>query len=164
MTCEYVERRWRDVRVGDWVRVSANEAIPADLLLLRCSSTQGVCYVETSNLDGESNLKPKHVLIILPQHRRSEKSFLDGQVLPCELSDEEVGPSSFNGSVECEGPNAAIYRFRGVVVWADGRRQTATREQLLLRGSQLRNTKHAEGLVLYAGHDTKATIVFVEVN
>jgi magnesium-transporting ATPase (P-type) len=34
---------------------------PADILLLSSSDQKGVCYVETKNLDGETNLKIKNV-------------------------------------------------------------------------------------------------------
>jgi phospholipid-translocating ATPase len=53
---------WHDVVVGDFVHVGCNEIIPADTLLVRSSDSSGICYVETSNLDGESNLKQRQVI------------------------------------------------------------------------------------------------------
>uniref|UniRef100_A0A667YKY6 Phospholipid-transporting ATPase n=1 Tax=Myripristis murdjan TaxID=586833 RepID=A0A667YKY6_9TELE len=59
---QFVERRWKDVRVGDFVKVICNEIIPADLLLLHTSDPNGVCHIETANLDGETNLKQRRVV------------------------------------------------------------------------------------------------------
>uniref|UniRef100_A0A8C1GNJ2 Phospholipid-transporting ATPase n=1 Tax=Cyprinus carpio TaxID=7962 RepID=A0A8C1GNJ2_CYPCA len=58
----FVERRWKDVRVGDFVRVLSNEIIPADILLLHTSDPNGVCHMETANLDGETSLKQRKVV------------------------------------------------------------------------------------------------------
>lgn len=54
--------------VGDVIRVHKEEAFPADLLLLSASGEGDECMVETSNLDGERNLKrfrlcPDHLTI-----------------------------------------------------------------------------------------------------
>lgn len=62
----YIEQRWQDVRVGDFVCLSSNEIIPADMLLLYSSDQRGVCYIETANLDGETNLKQRQVVSDLP--------------------------------------------------------------------------------------------------
>ena len=59
---DFVEKRWRDVRVGDFVKVVSNEIIPADLLLLGTSDPNGVCHVDTASLDGETNLKQRRVV------------------------------------------------------------------------------------------------------
>lgn len=57
----YQKIAWQEVRVGDLVHLSNNETVPADILLLRSSNAHGVCYIDTCDLDGESNLKSREV-------------------------------------------------------------------------------------------------------
>ena len=48
------------MQVGEIIQVDKDSFFPADLLLLSVpESLEGICYVETINLDGESNLKIK---------------------------------------------------------------------------------------------------------
>lgn len=58
----YKKVAWQDVRVGDLLHLSNNEIVPADILLLRSSDPQGLCYIDTCDLDGESNLKQRQVV------------------------------------------------------------------------------------------------------
>ena len=56
--------------------------------------------------------------------------------------------------VECENPNDMLYRFEGTLhvkeVVAG-----LTIDQILLRGSNLKNTDYLYGLVVFTGHETK---------
>ena len=58
----YVKKCWKDVRVGDFIQMQCNEIIPADILLLFSSDPNGICHLETANLDGETNLKQRRVV------------------------------------------------------------------------------------------------------
>jgi len=58
----YAKSEWQDLHVGDFVHLSCNEIIPADIVLLKSSDVLGICHIETSNLDGETNLKQRQVV------------------------------------------------------------------------------------------------------
>ncbi|XP_053476875.1 probable phospholipid-transporting ATPase VD isoform X1 [Ictalurus furcatus] len=134
----YVERRWADVCVGDVVHLCCNEIIPADLVLLHSSDPNGVCHIETANLDGETNLKQRQVVKDLPQQGS------------------EFTPENFSSRIECETPNDDLRRFRGYMEHPDKVRVGLHSENLLLRSCTVRNTETVIGIVVYAGHETKA--------
>eukprot|EP00466_Bigelowiella_natans_P005228 jgi/Bigna1/132164/aug1.16_g6872 len=54
---EIKDTTWSKVAVGDLVIVRRDEAAPADFVILATGTEDGLCYVETSNIDGETNLK-----------------------------------------------------------------------------------------------------------
>jgi len=56
---KFLEKPWSKVRVGDIVMVSKDREFPVDLLLLY--APKEIIYVDTMNLDGETNLKEKYV-------------------------------------------------------------------------------------------------------
>jgi phospholipid-transporting ATPase len=52
--------KWKDVLVGDLLLIKRDQFFPADLVKLGTSHfKKGQCYIETKNLDGETNLKTK---------------------------------------------------------------------------------------------------------
>ncbi len=52
---------WKDIYVGNIIKIQQDEKIPADVILLETDRDNGKCFVETKNLDGETNLKEKKV-------------------------------------------------------------------------------------------------------
>ena len=132
---------WRDARVGDVLLVLRDEFFPADLLFLSSSNVEGSCFVETKNLDGETNLKLKKC--VEPTQ---------------ELREATVG--AWKANLECDAPNNSLYTFMGNLLYnKPGESESTTLSvgpsNILLRGSNLRNTEWILGCVVYAGHDTK---------
>ncbi|CAM8894152.1 unnamed protein product [Rhodiola kirilowii] len=132
----FSETRWKNLRVGDLVKVLKDEYFPADLLLLSSSYEDGICYVETMNLDGETNLKIKHALEVT-SGLRDEKSV-----------------RKWKAVVKCEDPNENLYSFVGTLSY-DGSDYPLSHQHLLLRDSKLKNTDYVYGVVIFTGHDTK---------
>jgi phospholipid-transporting ATPase len=114
-----------------------DEFICADMVLLSSSEPEGLCYVETSNLDGETNLKikqahPKFAPLTTP-----------------------AAVGGLKGHIESEAPNASLYTYTGSFTLASGEKIPVGPEQMLLRGAQLRNTGWVYGLVVVGGKETK---------
>ncbi|CAI7624889.1 unnamed protein product [Penicillium pancosmium] len=134
------ETKWVDVKVGDVVRVESEEPFPADLVLLASSEPEGLCYIETANLDGETNLKIKQAI--------PETAHL---VSPSDLS-------RLSGRVRSEQPNSSLYTYEATLTMNAGggeKELSLAPDQLMLRGATLRNTPWIHGIVVFTGHETK---------
>lgn len=54
--------KWRNLKVGEIVQIKSDQYFPADLVIIKSSNPNGICYIETKNLDGETNLKHKQAI------------------------------------------------------------------------------------------------------
>jgi len=133
--------RWEDVKVGDFVKIYDNEPIPADLIICATSEEENVAFVETKNLDGETNLKSRSACPPLT-HFRNAKECADPKNSFC---------------VDCERPDNNMYKLAAAVTTPDGKFPIDL-GQTLLRGTMLRHTKWVIGLVIYTGEDTKIVL------
>ncbi|KAG5368999.1 Phospholipid-transporting ATPase DNF2 [Yarrowia sp. C11] len=136
---------WKNVRVGDIVRVRPDVEVPADLVVLSTSDSDGACYVETKNLDGETNLKVRQALKCGEGIRHSR----------------DLERARFR--IESEGPQPNLYSYNGVAKWLNRKEDESLEDSqepininnMLLRGCTLRNTDWVIGIVIYTGEDTK---------
>jgi phospholipid-translocating P-type ATPase (flippase) len=128
---------WQDVRVGDIVKMVSDEFVPADMLILSTSEDDGNAYIDTSSMDGETNLKLRQA------HLATKAKYTTTGEL-----------HSLRCHTESEAPNRDIHKFEGRLFVGDERHSVGI-SNMLLRGCILRNTAWVYGLVLYTGHDTK---------
>uniref|UniRef100_A0A669CC41 Phospholipid-transporting ATPase n=1 Tax=Oreochromis niloticus TaxID=8128 RepID=A0A669CC41_ORENI len=133
--------KWMNVRVGDIIKLENNQFVAADILLLCSSEPYGLCYVETAELDGETNLKVRQALTVTSDLGDISK-----------LMD-------FDGEVICEPPNNKLDRFTGTLYWK-GNKYPLDNEKMLLRGCVLRNTEWCFGMVIFAGNSWFLMVLF----
>ncbi|CDR88448.1 related to DNF2-Non-essential P-type ATPase [Sporisorium scitamineum] len=166
-TARWERTLWKKLEVGDIVMLREDEQVPADIVVLNTSDPDGNAYIETKNLDGETNLKV----------RKSLKATMGIQ---CE---EDVEHARF--VIDSEAPHANLYSYNGLLKYSvsepskEGdfadtleslppdssayaaaeartrRVEPITINELLLRGCALRNTEWVIGVVLFTGEDTK---------
>ncbi|KAF2744978.1 phospholipid-translocating P-type ATPase [Sporormia fimetaria CBS 119925] len=129
--------KWQDIRVGDVILLQRDEAAPADLALLHTTGGNGVAYVETMALDGETNLKSKQTTASIAKAIESPED-----VLHCDAE------------FVVEDPNQDLYNFEGRVL-VDEKTAPLTVSEIIYRGSILRNTPDALGLVIYSGEECR---------
>ncbi|CAK90837.1 unnamed protein product (macronuclear) [Paramecium tetraurelia] len=141
-----VKTTWADVKVGDIMYISENEMFPADIIVLSSQFESGVCYIETSSLDGEKNLKPKSAI------KETQTVF------ECKETQSQI-QMNFNSNQQFKAqgnpPTPALGDFEGSIHFPNGSKKVLNGKQLLLRGAFLRNTKFIVGVIVYTGEDTK---------
>ncbi|CAL5028041.1 unnamed protein product [Urochloa decumbens] len=131
----------QEIHVGDIVWLHENDEIPCDLVLIGTSDPQGICYVETSALDGETDLKTR---IVSP--------------ISANLAVEQL--EKVKGVVECPNPDNDIRRFdanmRLFLPTIDNEKCALTINNTLLQSCYLRYTEWACGVAVYTGNETKS--------
>ncbi|KAI8818556.1 uncharacterized protein EV422DRAFT_171786 [Fimicolochytrium jonesii] len=146
----WAKTAWRNLKVGDFVMLKSDDRVPADILILSTSDFNNISFVETKSLDGETNLKCCEALKGLPRMNTAEEC------------------RNFKTIIESEPPTLNLYSFSGTLLW---RRKDASGlkpddqhylpiniQNVLLRGSILRNTEWIIGMVLFTGKDSKVVL------
>ncbi|KAJ6237373.1 phospholipid-transporting atpase [Anaeramoeba flamelloides] len=131
----------QNIRIGDIVYLEENMEAPCDLVLLSSSNEDGSCYIQTANLDGETDYKTRVAL------------------QSTSLLKTEDSLSQFKGLVECKPPNPEIYLFNSRLKMkpedTDEDFLSLTVKHTIFQGVHLKNTKYIYGLTVYTGNETK---------
>ncbi|KAJ3017312.1 hypothetical protein HKX48_003626 [Thoreauomyces humboldtii] len=140
---------WAEVQTGDLILLKDNTPVPADMVILATSEPDALCYVETKNLDGETNLKIRQGVAQTNALLSSPEALDDLRDLKC--------------VVECEPPNNSLYTFTGTLLLPPDSNAAVkgpvqiplSVQNTLLRGCYLRNTSWTIGLAVQTGANTK---------
>lgn len=130
----------QDICVGNLVWLRENDEVPCDLVLIGTSDPQGLCYIETAALDGETDLKTR----VTP----SACMGIDFELL-----------HKIKGVIECPNPDKDIRRLdanlRLFPPFIDNDVCPLTIKNTILQSCYLRNTEWACGVAVYTGNETK---------
>ncbi len=115
---KFLEKQWADLLVGKIIQIKKNEMIPADILIIKSSDENGLCYLETTNLDGESALKPRQSVISYQKNILEESDLAD-----------------INDIIEVDLPNNHIYKVEGYIYFVkeNNRKEFFSIDNILLR-------------------------------
>mmetsp|Transcript_12746 Transcript_12746/g.19092 ORF Transcript_12746/g.19092 Transcript_12746/m.19092 type:complete len:1460 (+) Transcript_12746:82-4461(+) len=161
---------------GDIIMINQNQVFPADILCIATSHRRGHCFVETASLDGETNLKIKESVACIHDNlpykkvKEDEKDEKKRQRETYLAVSEASAPlRELKGKIEFGEPDKDLEKLRGTISVSlpessdykasdrdkrmDGYKLKGN--NLLLRGTKLKNTAFIIGMVLYAGIDTK---------
>ena len=133
---ELVTVESRDVAVGDIMFLQNGDELRADVLLFSTSEPESQAFIETCNLDGETNLKNR---------KGAETTWRLNSLEAC---------TGVTVSLQTGPPSPALLSWTGLLV-VDGVETAVGLDQFLYRSCILKNTASAWGMVIYAGVDTK---------
>ena len=141
-TPKFIATKWKNVKVGDLVKVDNNKDIPADLVLLYSTEENSSAFIETANIDGETNLKI-----------RNAANTGSGNIPGFDniMSFANIDTAS---EITYEIPNANIHTFTGTLQMLNSK-TPIDQQHILLRGATIRNTGFIIGACIYTGRDTK---------
>ena len=142
---KFLKKQCHLINIGNIIKVKKEEMIPADLLILKTSLQNGFCYMQTSNLDGETTLKPREAIYLTQQKLKYESPKTFRNIL---------NPINDNCYIEVDNPSKDIYEIEGTIFFK-GKKTYFDSKNILLRGSRLKNVDYIYGVAVYTGKDTK---------
>jgi len=148
----------QDIQVGDVVVVWSDEEVPCDMLLLSTSQSEGNCFIETSNLDGEADLKLRRSLPHTAHSTVRTLGATAGGLVEAQVP--VLAPHNLHGTAMLEDARGRDEGGLGVGAGAGGAVTCAVtcgvnETNALLQGAYLKNTEWAVGVCLYTGNDTR---------
>ena len=136
----YLDKKWKKSKCytiipGNIIKLKEDEECSCDILIIKSSNKNGYLYVDTKNLDGESNLKEK-----------------------CSVKDIEINKdelSNLSGNILTTVSDENLNEWEGHLNYNDIKDIYCSMDNMMLKGTILKNTEYIYGIVIYSGHQTK---------
>lgn len=97
-TFTFKEKKWAEIKSGELIKILKEEEFPCDIVLLKSDKESGIVFVDTMNLDGETNLKEK----MSPK----DINLLDQPLI-----------EQMTGVMTCDSPNEHIEKWDGNITY-----------------------------------------------
>ena len=154
---KFIKSTSQTLKHGEIILIYENKSIPADMIVIDSGFSEGICYVETSSLDGEKTLKLKVANKYtkgffsndIKESKGIEKYFLYSQYSlsgTAKINEPNIDLSYINGSIH------AIFNKKGFTI---DETIIVSNAEFLLKGSILKNTNWIIGIVAYTGMKNK---------
>jgi magnesium-transporting ATPase (P-type) len=145
-----VKTKWKDIACGDLVVIHDGDQVPADMVVVGTSQDEGEVHIETSNIDGETNLKLRQAVIAVREWCEADGADAKDAATVAKLA-------SLSGTLHCEVPNPRIESFIGSIRASKefAAPVSLSNKNVLLRGCTVHQCEWVCGLVVYTGKQTK---------
>ena len=154
---KFIKSKSKTLRHGEIILIYENQNIPSDIILIDTSFPEGICYVETSSLDGEKNLKLKVT-------NKYTLGFINKDIIKNKTIQNVIKSDKyfFNGFIRINVPNANLNyingtfhpKFKKMDIDID-QDIIISNKEFILKGSVLKNTNWIIGVVAYTGMNNK---------
>ncbi len=131
----FFDSKWSEINVGNIIKINKDDIIPSDILVIKTSNENGYCYMQTTNLDGEANLKP------IESIKKTNELIKDD----LHMMDKLFNFENENCKIEVDNPNNLIYEINGTLFINKDEKIIFYIKNTLLRGSRLKNVDFIYG-------------------
>ena len=134
----WIDEKCYKLTPGDIIQIREDEECTCDVLVLKSSNNDGYLFLDTKNLDGESNLKEKMSLEELKDIKLDNEQF-----------------SNLVGNINTTESDADLNQWEGLLQFNDKKDIYCCIKNMILKGCIVKNTKYIYAIVIYVGHHTK---------
>ena len=143
IVCKFEDDDWKEEKCyklapGDIIKIKKEEEFSCDSVIIHSSNEGGYLYLDTKNLDGETNLKEKMSLEDLKDIRITNKEIIN-----------------LRGMIETTVADPNLNEWEGIMAYNEISEIYCNIKNMVLKGCILKNTNYVYAVVVYAGHHTK---------